>query len=412
MTSRDVALSYAARRLRSSQTLAQNVGPRLTRDDLLFFSSTPPGAPATPVVTEDSAMGNAFFGRAVELICNAAASTEWFARRFSAAEGLKLPLADQPSIVTEPSPLQTLWQYRWATTEDGILYGNHFALLGDIDWRTNRPGWLVPLPADQVWIMTDPASPGWYQWVIGGETFDIDEIFHVAYGQRSGEILGRGKLAQYHDSLSGVLAADEYSRDTFSLGALPPAVITVNGPPTQTVLDDLKAKWRDIVSTREPVVLPNGTQVTPIVSNASQAQLVEARKWNATLTANVVGVPGWKLGLEGPTMTYQNVETGDIEFVRDSVDRYVRPLTASITRWLLPSGTELVPDYDSRMRVDQKTSAEILTQLVAAEIITVDEARAKLNRAPLGDETPTPLPASEPIAASVIDDSATPIGAF
>ena len=83
-----------------------------------------------------------------------------------------------------------------------------------------------------------------------------------------------------------------------------------------------------MTSTREPVILPMGYTLTPVVSNAVDAQLVEARTFNAELVAMMLGIPPWKLGLAGPTMTYQNVETADIDFIRDSADRYGAPLAA------------------------------------------------------------------------------------
>jgi HK97 family phage portal protein len=138
-----------------------------------------------------------------------------------------------------------------------------------------------------------------------------------------------------------------------------------------------------MTATREPVVLPQGYTLTPIVTDAVQAQLVESRTWNAEQAANVVGVPGWKLGLPGPTMTYQNVESGDIDFVRDSVDRFASPLAASFTKWLMPRGTAVAWDYASRMRSDQKTTQEVITGYAAAQIITTDEARAWLGRPPM-----------------------------
>lgn len=400
MASRALALSYAARRLRGTNALQQLTrapgAGRITRADILGVAVDGVIVPQLAPVTEAEALAIPAFGRGVALLANAIAGTDWVARRFDAASGLKLPLPDQPNVVTDPSPLQPIWNYRWGVAEDGILYGNAFGLNGDLDGRTGRPGWVIPIPADQVWVLTDPASPGWYQWVIGGQTFDLDEIFHISFGARSGEILGRGVLQQYATWLPGVQAAEEYSRDAFAAGALPPAVITVNAAATQPQMDDLKLKWRNIVAAREPVVLPNGTVVTPIVGNALQAQLVEARTWNAQMVANAIGVPGWKLGLDGPTMTYQNVETGDIDFVRDSVDRYGRPITEAFSKWMLPAGTELHWLYESRMRADQKTAAEIDAVLVGAGILTVDEVRARRNLPPLPKPAPQQaIPASD-----------------
>jgi HK97 family phage portal protein len=350
--------------------------------------------------TEAEAMGLPPFGRAVAILANALASTSWYARRYNPDTGTYDRLAQQPSIISDPYPLTTLWNYKWMVAEDAILYGNHFALPGDPDWRTDRPGWLVPIPAVEVWIMTDPGRPGWYCWVVGGEAYAADDIFHVSFGNKSGEILGRGVLEQYGEWLGGAVAAEDYSRDVFAAGALPPAVILSNQASTQAQADDLKKKWRDIVTTREPVIFPNGTELKPIVGNAQQSQLVEARTWNAQMIANVVGVPGWKMGLDQTSLTYQTIETADIDFVRDALDRYAQPLSQSISKWLMPNGTEVVWDYASRMRADSKATAEVLATYVTAGILTVDEARASLNRPPLGqpdipaggaaDNTPNP----------------------
>lgn len=352
--------------------------------------------------TEDEALAIPPFGRGVALLANAVASTDWFAQRWNADLGVDVRLADQPQVLTDPDPTTTIWSYKWAAIEDGILFGNHFALLGDIDWRTLRPGWLVPVPADEVWMLSDPRH-GLLAWTIGGETFAVDELLHVSFGARSGELLGRGVLAQYADWLGGVVAAEDHAAGYFAGGTLPPAVLQSPQVVTQVQADDLKAKWRAMTSTREPVILPTGYQLTPVVSNADQAQLVESRTWNATLVAMILGIPVWKLGLQGPSMTYQNVETADIDFVRDSVDRYARPLSEAFTKWLMPNGTSVAWNYAGRMRADAKTTSTVLTTYTNAGVLTTDEARSAIGRGPLEtstdeDETPAGVPALTPEA--------------
>lgn len=365
----------------------------------------PGGAPAVPPprrATERQALGIPPFGRAVALLCNALAGTGWYARRRNPGTGLVERVPDQPGILTDPDPLSTPWHYRWAAGEDLILYGNHFALMGEPDWRTGRPGWVVPIPAHDVWVITDPSRPVWYRWAVGGVTFDPDELLHVSAGARSGELLGRGVLEQYGWWLGGVVAAEDYSRDTFAAGALPPAVITSKQVQSQTDADDLKAKWRNLTSTREPVILPDGTELKPVVGNAADQQLVEARTWNAQQVANAVGVPGYKLGLPGATMTYQNIVDADVDWVRDGVDRWAQPLTATITKWLLPAGTEAVWDYAGRARADQRTTQTLLTGYTGAGILTVDEARGVLERPPLPAER-EPAPDADELNAGTTD---------
>jgi hypothetical protein len=300
--------------------------------------------PASPwPATEADAMGLPPFGRGVALLANAVAGTGWHAARWDPEVGVSVRLTDQPSVVTDPDPETTPWNYRWAATEDLILYGNHFAIPGDLDYRTLRPGWLTPVPADAVWILQDPTDPSWFRWVIGGTELAAMDLFHVSAGNRSGEVLGRGCLSQYGKWLGGAVAAEEHSGDYFAGGALPPAVLQSPMVLTESQATDLKAKWRDMVSTREPVVLP-----------------------------------------------------ADIEFVRDSVDRYGKPLSEAFTKWLTPRGTSVEWDYAGRMRADQSTTAKVLTTYTAAGILTKDEARAAIGRPPLPEPEAVPAPPTPP----------------
>jgi HK97 family phage portal protein len=407
-TRSDVRRKLAGARYRNTGMQLGRRGNLRSRDEIRYLLDEEwPAAPTVYPATETEAMALPPFGRGVALLANAVAATNWHAERFDPELGVTVPLPDQPTVVTDPDPTTTTWNYRWAATEDGILYGNHFAFLGDMDFRTLRPGWLVPIPADEVWILTDPGNPGWYEWTIGGATFGPDEILHVAYGNRSGEILGRGALRQYCESLGQYVAAESYSGGYFAGGTLPPAVLQSPSVVTEEQATELKTKWRALTSTREPVVLPQGYLLTPIVSNAEQAQLVESRTWNAELIAMLLGIPPWKLGLQGPTMTYANVETADIDFVRDSVDRYGRALCAGFSKWLMPRGTEVVFEYASRMRADQRTTATVLTMFTNAGVLTKDEARQVLGRAPLPEEA-EPEPEPEPPADDAADDAPPP----
>lgn len=381
--------------------------------------------------SEREAMGLPPFGRGVDLLCNAVAGTDWAAVRFDPELGVSIKRPTQPGVLTRPDPSTTSWHYRWSTVQDLIMFGNHFALCGSTDWQTRRPGWLVPVHADRVGALIDPDTGRvWY--VLDGETvepYDPDpgdpggsvdalpdytgQLLHISAGNRSGELFGLGVLAQYGAWLGGSVAAETYAGTYFAGGTLPPAVLQSPTVLTQTQADELKSKWRDMTSTREPVVLPSGYVLTPIVSNAVDAQLVESRQWNAAEVAMMLGIPSYKLGLQGASMTYQNIESADIEWVRDSVDRYAGPIAAAFSQWLMPAGTSVAWDYAHRMRADQKTTADVLAVYTGAGILTVDEARAQISRPPLpeSDEQPPAPPNSdqtaEPVPAPEADDAVT-----
>lgn len=389
--------------------------------------------------TETEALGLPPFGRGVALLANAVAGTEWEAVRVDPETGVTMARPDQPSVLTDPTTgITTPWNYRWAATADLILYGNHFAFCGTTDFVTRRPGYLVPIGADRVGVLIDPDPNTPRVWfTVDGtlvEPFDPNDppradigadgravgdwtgtLFHVSAGNRSGEILGLGVLAEYAAWLGGAVAAEEHAGAYFAGGALPPAVLSSPQVLQQAQADDLKAKWRNMVSTREPVILPSGYVLTPIASDALNAQMVESRQWNASDIAMMLGIPAYKLGLAGPSMTYQNIESADIEFVRDSVDRYAHPLTAAFTQWLMPLGTSVAWNYSGRMRADQTTTATVINGYVASGVLTRDEARAILGRAPLPEDpepAPEPPPAPESPEAPPIaepDQSTEPV---
>jgi HK97 family phage portal protein len=379
-TRADVARRLNGYRMAGASYRTGGIQPRSAWSYLL--GETPPTNTVLPA-TEAEALAMPPFGRGVALLANAVASTSWHAARWDAALGVSVKIPDQPAVVTNPFPNTTPWNYRWAATEDGILYGNHFALYGDPDSSNSYwPKFLVPIPADQVWVLSNPETGAW-SWTWNGSEISPADLLHVPYGNRSGEILGRGVLYQYAMTLGGYVAAEDHAGAYFAGGALPPAVLQSPTVLTQTQAADLKTSWRAMTSTREPVILPMGYVLTPVVSTAVEAQLVEARTWNASLVAMMLGIPPWKLGLAGPTMTYQNVETADIDFIRDSADRYGAPLAAAFTKYLVPAGNTVVFDYAGRMRADQSTTATVLTAYTGAGILTKDEARATIGRPPL-----------------------------
>jgi HK97 family phage portal protein len=348
--------------------------------------TAPQTGTATPA-TESEALGFPPFGRGVEMLASSVAGTDWFAAKWQADNGVWQRLADQPLVVLDPSPAASdgPWQYKYETARDLIIYGNHFSEFLDMDARTYRPAALVPLHPSRVGIVISP-DVGWY-WVVDGIPRGAADLFHITAGAESDSIVGRGVLAQYKVSLGGQVAAENAAGGYFEGGGLPPAVINPSKQLTDSQTKNIKAAWRDLMTTREPVIMPQGWTLEPVVSSAVDQQLVEARTWNAQLAAMVLGIPAHMLGLQGPSMTYSNVETADIGWMRDTVSRWTNPIAGAFSKWLLPAGTELRWDYASRMRSDIKTTAEVVTGLVVARVLTVDEGRAMLGRPPMDDTT-------------------------
>lgn len=337
---------------------------------------------ATRYASRDDALSLPAFGRGVELLSSAVAGVDLVAQRWDADAGIWSRLADQPNILTDPDPDATAWHWRYAATKDLIEAGNHVALLGEPDWATGRPGYVVPLPVADVGLITDPSFPGDWRYAVGGLMLDRSDVLHVSAGNRSFEVLGQGIVAQYTQTLGQQLTAEEWSARYLAGGGLPPAVIQVGGSPTQAQAEDFKARWSALMLTGEPIIIPATATVTPLQSDAQSQQLVEARKWNAQLAAMILGIPSHMIGLEGPAMTYQNVETADIGWIKDSVSRWAAPIEARISKDLLPRGVRARFDWASRLRTDQKTQTEVVTSLTGSGVWSIDEGRQAIGYPP------------------------------
>lgn len=350
-----------------------------------LLGETPPPAPRP--ATRDEALSLPAFGRGVELIASCVAGVAIRAHRFAPKLGIWAELADQPQILTEPDPQTTPWHWRFGVVKDMVEAGNHISLLGDLDYRTGRPGWLVPLPVEHLGLIEDPGRPGWWAFVYGSVLLDPSEVLHISAGNRSGEILGQGVIGQYRHQLGQQLTAEEWAGRYLHGGGLPPAIIQFRGEPPADRKRDFKDNWRRMTDTGEAMLLPADAVVTPLQSDAQRQQLVEARNWNSHLSAMVLGIPAHMLNIDGPTMTYQNAEGIDIAWVRDTVDRWAQPMLGALTKWLLPNGVEARCAWGQRARTDLKTQAEVAKLLVDAGILTKDEGRQMIGYGPLALST-------------------------
>ena len=317
-------------------------------------------------------------------------------------------IVDPPAtIISNPSPgpNRTVADYVDEYTSDILLYGNHVSLIGPVD-STGWPTALIPLDVTAVSVGRDADT---WQPVYALEGVDeplpADRVFHVAIDKRSGELSGRGVLPTLTGAIGAALAADAYAGRYFEESAVPSGVITDTRPNlTQVQADELKAKWNAAThGTRAPVVIPGTTTFTPLATDADKAQLVQARQWDATMVAMILGVPPFLLGIETQRHTYTNAENEFGRFVSTTILRLLRPLEQQLSLQCLPRGNTAEFWTGALLRADTSTRAQAAVSLYGAEIIDLPEARELAGFPPAGgptESTPKPVPATAPAPSS------------
>jgi HK97 family phage portal protein len=304
-------------------------------------------------------------------------------RAFAAGE----EITPTPAVLRNPAPggNRVLADWIGEVVRDLALHGNYVAVLADPD-GSGWPSAMYPV-AWGAWTF----DPNTGEYLIGADRYRQSDVFHVARARRTGEPVGRGLLETHPRLIAAAVAAERWSARYFDGGAVPPSILThPNSELTQEQALDLKAKLSASARSRQPVVVPQGTQIQALSSDADSAQLTESRRWNALQLAQAIGIPSVLLGLDAPSLTYRNLTDVFGQWVSTTVMGYVAPLEAQLTMQVLPSGVEAHFETAAILRPDYAGRVELAITGLAGNVYTQTEARALVDLAPV--DTPTDPP--------------------
>lgn len=125
--------------------------------------------------------------------------------------------------------------------------------------------------------------------------------------------------------------------------------------------------------------------IQPLSFDPKSQQLVEARQFMASEIARAVGIPAWYLNAEAASMTYTNVTSER----RALIDFSLKPILKAIEDRLsmidvTTSNAEVRFGLDDFLRGNPLERAQVISQLLTAGVIDLDEARAMEDLAPRG----------------------------
>lgn len=151
-------------------------------------------------------------------------------------------------------------------------------------------------------------------------------------------------------------------------------------------VSDMLAGWKAARRERATAYLNAHMDIKTIGFDPRSNQLVEARQFHASELARAMSLPSYFLGVETNSMTYSNVES----VRRDLIDLTLRPFIVAVENRLnMPdfSTRDIVFrfDLDAFMRGNAAERVKVVTDLLSAGIIDIDEARAMEDLAPRGD---------------------------
>ena len=176
-------------------------------------------------------------------------------------------------------------------------------------------------------------------------------------------------------------------------------------PAEQEVADDAKASWLAKFSgpQREPVFLPNGTQVIPLAWSPTDTQLDAARRMSLTDIANMANLDSYWLGAAVQGMTYKTAAPQYQQILRTSLEPVLADFEDVWSDAWLPRGTTIRFRRSQLLREDLATSTTAAVAAYTAGIMTLQEARVEIGLPP---DMPGPIGAGADLPQPAIESPA------
>jgi HK97 family phage portal protein len=308
--------------------------------------------------------------RAVSLIANDIARIE-----------VEVSAAGAQSLMENPSPYMSAFEFRRAATMQVLLYGNAFAAIN----RT-RGGELIEL------ILLDPdsvsldltGSAPFYRTRLYGD-LQPDQVFHLRAPNTNG-LWGESPINLCRTSLQLMAAQEEMALKAYSNAGNPKIALVHPGPLSlearQRIMSDYEAKHAGTQNTGKPLVLAEGMRIERISSTLDDAGLQAARAYSVGDVSRIYGVPSSYLSeTVGPS--YSTLEWLSRMYVQTAIQPWCAVWGAEIATKLGGVGSAVTWDTDDLVRPGMAETMAALRTAVEAGVMTRNEAREELDLAPL-----------------------------
>jgi HK97 family phage portal protein len=345
-------------------------------------------------------------------------------------------------VLRKPNRFQNHIQFKewWITSK--LLTGNAYALLERDDRNVVSKMYLLDPTKVTVLVASDGAV--FYKLkednLSGIEGDDItipaSEIIHDRINCLFHPLVGTSPIFACGTAANMGLQIQNNSAAFFANGSNPSGILSTPVTITPQKSDDLSAIWNARFSKGASggvAVLGDSMKFEPMRMNNVDAQLIQQLGWTAETVCSTFHVPAWKVGV-GEQPAYTKPEIANQAYYSDCLQSLIEQWELCMDEALGLStpvdggkqlGVEL--DLDGLLRMDAASQITTLKEAVSGSVLTVNEARAKVDKPPVdgGDEiwmqqqnyslpalakrdekadpfattqpaTPTPDPASEP----------------
>lgn len=268
----------------------------------------------------------------------------------------------------EPNNEMTSFIFRETLMTHLLLWGNAYAQI--IRNGKGEVLGLYPLMPDRMKVDRDEAGNLYYEYYIsegdansktkGAVKLSPSDILHIP-GLGFDGLVGYSPIAMAKNAIGMAIATEEYGAAFFANGATPSGILEHPGVVKNP--EAMRESWARGFSGKnnhKVAILEEGMKYTPISIAPNEAQFLETRKFQINEIARIFRVPPHMVG-DLEKSSFSNIEQQSLEFVKYTLDPWVKRFEQAMTRRLLTSDEKkkyyikfnvdglLRGDYQSRM---------------------------------------------------------------
>lgn len=293
-------------------------------------------------------------------------------------------------VLRKPNEFQNRIQFyeNWVLSK--LRHGNTYVL--KIRDNRNVVTGLVVLDPDRVTPLISPTGAVYYELQDdnlaglngGGLVVPANEIIHDRFNCIFHPLVGLSPIYACGLAATQGLSIQNNSTIFFQNGSRPGGVLTAPGKIDEDDARRLKEHWDSNFTGQNAgkvAVVGNGMTYTPMATTASDAKMVEQLKMTAEVVCSTFHVPPYKVGV-GELPKYDNIQALNVQYYSQCLQVHIESIELCLDEGLGTGevlGTEF--DLDGLLRMDSVTQMDVLDK--AAGKLTIDEMRAKLDRAPV-----------------------------
>lgn len=300
-------------------------------------------------------------------------------------------------VIRKPNRFQNHIQFKESWTTSKLTHGNAYVLL-ERDLRGVVSAMYV-LDPTRVSVLVAPDGSVFYNLrrdnLAGIEDEEIavpaSEIIHDRINCLYHPLVGTSPIFACGAAANMGLQIQNNSASFFGNGSNPSGILSSATTITPTKSQELSEIWNARFSKNGSggvAVLGDAMKFEPMRMTAVDSQLIQQLGWSAETVCSTFHVPPWKIGI-GPIPQFTRTEFANQSYYSDC-------LQSPIEQWELcmdealgfdtPTdgrflGVEL--DLDGLLRMDAASQITTLKEAVGGSILTVNEARAKVDQSPV-----------------------------